>query len=381
MKILYVGHKPAVPNFDGGAFAMKQLIEVLTDQRSCDAFVLHTHKHPFTAASKTFMDAHFAHWETAFVNTKTSPFGFLGSLLSGKSYILQRFVSEALNKFLSERQYDLIVCDSLFALHAVRKTQLPASTRVWLRNHNVEYRIWETTAQQKNGLSARLYRSQANRLKKAENELNRSVDLNLCLSNDDLNVFEQLVPEQKKVVLPVNVQENHNPLSSNSECCFMGSLNWQPNRDTVDFLLNCWKTRNERHYQLTIGGSYYETLEPEHWPETVRFVGLVTSPPDFLTKHGILVAPVFSGSGIRIKLLEALASGVPSITTALGAQGISDEAGVIIISNEQELFAAIDRLKSDADYRTELGTKGKAYIQKYHSFAVCKAVIDRELHP
>jgi glycosyltransferase involved in cell wall biosynthesis len=379
MRILYVCHKPPVPNVDGGTFAMRQFADVLSETTACDAFVLATHKHPFTPETKEYLTARFNTHDFEFIHTEIKPVPMLNSLLSGKSYILKRFQSGKLTAFLAENRYDLIICDSLFSLYAVKKSNPGASTRLWLRSHNVEFRNWITLSKQQSFLKKWLYLLQAKQLKREELKLVKSVQLNLCISTEDERIFHELLPGSKTKLLPIHVKSNPGFIIRNRECYFLGSHYWGPNIDSVNYLLKCWSQDSFKAHTLTIAGGFNEMYSSDQIPESVRLISRVDDLEEFLSKQGILVAPSFSGSGIKVKILEALGVGIPVITTEFGAQGITDEAGLIMVTNETQILEAIQRLKTDESYFQQISNLGKSYIQKYHSFAVVKGIIKETL--
>ncbi len=379
MKILYVCHKPPVPNVDGGTFAMRQFADALSETAECDAFVLATHKHPFTPETEKYLAASFNTYNFEFIHTEIKPIPLLISHITGKSYILKRFQSEKLNAFLAENPYDLIVCDSLFSLYAVKQSNPEASTKLWLRSHNVEFRNWITLSKQQSFLKKWLYVLQAKQLKREELKLVKSVDLNLCISTEDERMFHELLPDSKTKLLPIHVKSNPDLIIKNRECYFLGSSNWGPNIDSVNYLLKCWSQDSFRPYTLTIAGGFNAMYTSNQIPESVQLLGRVDNLDQFLSEQGILVAPSFSGSGIKVKILEALGAGIPVITTEFGAQGITDEAGLIMVTNEIQILEAIQKVKTDESYFQQISNLGKSYIQKYHSFAVVKGIIKEAL--
>ncbi len=95
-----------------------------------------------------------------------------------------------------------------------------------------------------------------------------------------------------------------------------------------------------------------------------------------MAKSGTLVTPIQSGSGIRIKLLEAMALGIPCITTKLGASGIDlSLSGVQIADTQQDFVDLILKLHSNETLREEVGKKSRDYISKVHSFDNCIVIM------
>jgi glycosyltransferase involved in cell wall biosynthesis len=127
--------------------------------------------------------------------------------------------------------------------------------------------------------------------------------------------------------------------------------------------------------KLHIAGSFDSgDSEQKNANSTIVYHGFVEDPADFMRSHGILLTPVRTGSGVRIKLLEALSLGVPCITTPLGALGIEDwESPLLIAETPKEWLTAMQTLHDSEVARRELGERGRVYMEKYHSFATVNA--------
>lgn len=86
---------------------------------------------------------------------------------------------------------------------------------------------------------------------------------------------------------------------------------------------------------------------------------------------GIFVAPMYSGSGIQNKILQALAAGCCVVTTPIGAEGLDISSGAFVVADgDEELAQAIVRLAGDADARREYGLRGREYVSRAFSGAV-----------
>ena len=89
---------------------------------------------------------------------------------------------------------------------------------------------------------------------------------------------------------------------------------------------------------------------------------------EYMQRFSIMVVPLFSGSGIRIKIVEAMAAGKAIITTSIGAEGINYENGQhLLIAKDAKSFAdAIVRLCNDSALRETLGRNARTLISKEH---------------
>ena len=118
-------------------------------------------------------------------------------------------------------------------------------------------------------------------------------------------------------------------------------MDWKPNQEAVNYLVKkIWSNPKVSGFKLKIAGS-----KSEHFgfyaTNSIEVVGWVKDSNSFMAKSGTLVTPILSGSGIRIKLLEAMALGIPCITTKLGASGIDIPKSGIQIAHTEESFVEI----------------------------------------
>src|SRR5581483_857503 len=108
-------------------------------------------------------------------------------------------------------------------------------------------------------------------------------------------------------------------------------------------------------------------------------LGPVDHPEDFFSQIAVLLYPPPRGSGMKIKVLEAMAYGVPVVTNAEGAEGLDivDEAPVALAERDDDLVARVAELLSDPAIREERRRQGRKVIEE--DFAPAPAV-DRLLH-
>jgi glycosyltransferase involved in cell wall biosynthesis len=173
--------------------------------------------------------------------------------------------------------------------------------------------------------------------------------------------------------------------------CYVGNLTWHPNVQGLDwFLTEVWPLLRRRlpGVALTIAGSGLATggdgrpLFPSRWQvpgaEVVGFV------PDLLPLYRrslVMIVPILSGSGIRIKLLEALRAGMPVVSTPQGAAGLPlRDGGEALIEGDPEGFAAaVVRLCGDDGLRRRLREAGYRYLSAHHSESAAQGAMRRAL--
>ena len=151
---------------------------------------------------------------------------------------------------------------------------------------------------------------------------------------------------------------------------FVGNLYWGANIDAVKYLV--------REIAPSVAGAHAEvrfrmigpvdaTLSAKYSTTSVEFTGNVARVADALSDVAVGVVPVFSGTGMRLKLLELLSMGIPSVTTSLGAAGLPcvDGQHVLIADDPKSFVRAINALLSDAALRKTLSQEGPKLAKKY----------------
>jgi GT2 family glycosyltransferase/glycosyltransferase involved in cell wall biosynthesis len=250
--------------------------------------------------------------------------------------------------------------------------------------HNVEYS---------------LRRSKDNRLialisRWAEGILIRQSDLALAVSPNDAREFEALYGI-RPAILPNSVDtdwfrdisdkmvlecKNRYRLTGSS-VLFMGLIGFPPNDEAVDFLINDVFPRVRRDVPsarlIILGG---KIRARQTWLENPGMVPF-EEVPVILKACDVCVAPIFSGSGTRLKILEYLASGKPVVATTKAAEGLAVQGGRdLLIADSPNAFAAsVTKLLTDTNEALRLSRHGQATVQTKYSWRNVVVGLDRKL--
>lgn len=382
MRILYIAPKSPAPVVDGGCFAMMECLKGLSKLAEVDGIILETYKHPYTKESEHILKQYLNSQTVVKINTEVNPSGALVNFIRQKNYNLSRFKSEKLHHAIAEKissKYDYIVCDSLFAaaqLSHFKQEELPP---VIIRSHNVESEIWKLHATLETSVLKRFYlRKLEKSLRKEEIEILNKASALWAISEEDKNWMLQNTRQKNICLLPVSVDLHPEfPVDYNKNSFFhLGSMDWKPNQEAVQFLVQkIWKDSRLAPLKLFIAGSKSEHFKFYN-TDSIEVLGWVKNSNEFMSQAGTLVTPIISGSGIRIKLLEAMALGIPCITTKLGAAGIDcEKAGIQLADSPESFIQIILKFHENAALRQEVGEKSRDYISKVHSFENCIAVM------
>ena len=113
-------------------------------------------------------------------------------------------------------------------------------------------------------------------------------------------------------------------------------------------------------------------MEPAHFGAVaatpgVEWRGRVPSAADFLRELGVLLYPLSRGSGAKVKVLEALALGIPVVTTPNGAEGVGAHGGLVVETDDDRLAEAVVALCGDRQARREAGGAAHRTFTLHHS--------------
>jgi glycosyltransferase involved in cell wall biosynthesis len=299
-----------------------------------------------------------------------------------------------LERELRTQRYDVVYFGYLGMttyLRTVRK--LAPRARVVLEEHNVEWRIFDTLADTAEPPMYYVWKLEAAALRAYERKTLRRVDATIAISEADARELAELTGAGRPTVVPpvCEVRPPHDETTSAPRIAYLGQLVWQPNVYGLDwFCAKVWPLVRAKlpAATLTIAGSGLKRDDngslqvPSAWKvDGVTTIGFVDSLDAFFRESLVLIAPVVGGSGVRIKLLEGMAAGMPTVTTVDGAAGLDVADGrEVLVSDDPQGFAdRVVRALTDATLRASLREAGYAFLKANHSRAIAKERLERAL--
>lgn len=160
---------------------------------------------------------------------------------------------------------------------------------------------------------------------------------------------------------------------------FLGSFRHEPNRVALNWFLKHVMPRvldRVPDARLVVIGS--DTPPAHTLPDfrgAVELLGFVDDIRGPLRDYSVFICPILSGSGVRVKLLEAFASGMPAVSTSVGAEGLSNPAGeVCAIADDPEQFASrIVELFENPDLAGQMARRARSYVEQFRDMRVITA--------
>ena len=377
MRILQLCPKVPWPPDDGGRVAMRTLaLSLLRAGASVRTLCLNPAKHRVDPATLP-EEAAALRLETVDVDTSLTVSGALKSLLAGTSYNVERFRSSELERrlcrILREEPPDLVLLESLYTVPCVPAVRRASRVPVVLRSLNVEHEIWQRLARGERRPAHRLYLGHlARRLRAWEVGTVNDVDAIVPVTGEDAATYRELGARVPLHVAPVGIEAAAFPdrsgLGDPGTLLFLGALDWRPNLEATRwFLESVWPLVRARvpGALFHVGGSNPPgDLAGRLRSEGVRFLGRVPDAREFLGSGAAMVVPLLSGGGIRVKILEAMALGVPVISTRLGASGIAARDGeeILLADDPEGLASSCASLLTDRSRAVAVGRAGRARV-------------------
>lgn len=218
-----------------------------------------------------------------------------------------------------------------------------------------------------------------------ELEAYRRADLVLHISESDKQRFLELCPTLPTELLPMQVDlaEPGPAFAERSGILFLGNFENLANRDALAwFLDSIWPLvlqQDPALQLLVVGNATPVDLQEQH--RNIQCIGRVDDLAPLLARARVFAAPIRYGTGINTKNLQALAHGLPLVTTTIGAEGLQLLHGVdsLIADTPQSFADALLRLHRDADLWERLAAAGRQTVASNFSSTQLAAQIEKIL--
>lgn len=393
MRILQLMNKVPWPPNDGGAIACLNMTKGFSMLgHEVTVLSMNTSKHHVSlkempSAIRNLADFHLVevpasiNWAEAAINL----------LFSDLPYNAQRFISDEFSQQLAQlltvKAFDVIQMEGLYLCPYIPVIRKYSDALISYRAHNIEYEIWDRTAKLSKGWRAKYLQNLSKRIKRFEISYLNAYDLLVPITDRDGIIldslgnvkprhtsqtgidFASLVPTAKKLEFP--------------SLFHIGALDWAPNQEgLIWFFDNCWPRIHADNPDLKFylaGRNAPEWLERRFKLGGVVYLGEISDAYDFINSKAIMVVPLFSGSGMRIKIIEGMALGKPIVTTDIGTEGIptTDGQNIMIANDADQFVASINRLINNRDLFNEIGKNAIGFIQeKFDNLSQAGALID-----
>lgn len=352
---------------------------------------MNTSRHPLPEETLSGLYQHIHAFEWVAINNDISKLNVVKNYLFSKeaehvARFYQKPFETRLIEVLHEFKPDVIQVESIFL-----STYLPAinanseAVKV-LRLHNIEYHIWHGLANKSsNSIKKNYYRSLTERLKKFERESWKKYDLVLTITEKDAFHVRRLEKIHDLLVAPFSLELSKLPVKSNHERWVgyhIGAMDWIPNRDGIRWFIDeVWPKIHSAipKFEFYFAGRKMPSEFQDMNAPGVFCMDEVDSAADFIADKKILIVPISSSGGIRIKILEAMAVGKVVITSPEGIKGIDAKVGdhYLLARKPEDYVKAIKWCIMNKEKAEEMGERARELVSvKYEYRNVTRNVIN-----
>ncbi|MDX1934295.1 MAG: glycosyltransferase [Capsulimonadales bacterium] len=306
------------------------------------------------------------------------------SVLTGRSFLVERDraagMTGAVRREIAGGGYDLIWADHLPMIGFVPEDR--GRARLVLGEHNVEYRIPERYAETADAFWLRAFaRAESLRLKRFETASVRRADWTVTVSEEDARTLRSLVPECSDRVfsVPIGIDTGYfSPLERDPNArtlLSIGTMYWPPNVDAIHYFHERIYPKIKAEFpsvRLNIVGTgpVSSIVALGKADESVTVTGTVPDVRPYGRDCAAFIVPLRSGSGMRVKILNAMAMGLPVVSTTMGAEGIdvTPERDILLADTPEAFASAVLSLLRSPDRAEELGRNGRRLAEARYSW-------------
>lgn len=391
-KVLQICNKAPYPANDGSSIAIYNMAQgFIENDISLHLLAINTKKHFKPDAGVPSEFKRRSNYTSVYRNTNTSRTGAFFNLFSGNSYFVSRFYFRAFERKLIEilksTPFDIIQLEGLFMGVYIPTIKKYSRAKIVLRAHNIEHFIWRRHISNEKISLHKLYLTlQNSRLKKFELNVISKVDAIVPITKTDENEFKKLGFSKPifACITGVDVKSYQAKPKLNEKAktiFYFGSMDWLPNQEAATwFLNNCWEIVHKAvpEARLIVAGrgmplEFFHITRPN-----VVIVENVEDGKAFFQQHQVMIVPLWSGSGLRIKIIEGMAYGKAIVSTSIGAEGInySDKKNIVIADSPGEFANAVIKLLTDNAVRTVLEQKAAEFARaEFDNFNVVSKLV------
>lgn len=382
MKILQVCNKVPYPPKDGGCIAMYNLaIGLVGNGHTVDMLAIETPKHRNTNESGDL--APNLTLRSVFVDTSIKVSQAISNLIFSKiPYNAERFIDEGfraeLVASLKKGNYDIVQLEGLYLAPYIDDIRKSCNAKISLRAHNIENEIWHRLVENETSFIKRIYfKILAHRVEKFEKQVINKYDLLVPITYRDAVEFQKDGnTKPSKVIqtgIPIEQIAEGLKIRKKRKLYFLGSLDWLPNQEGLMwFVENVWPMISHSNSQIEFhvaGRNAPEWLGEAINRPGIFFHGEVEDAKAFADDNDIMVVPLLSGGGMRVKIVQAMAQGKIIVTSSIGAEGLDIIPNYhAIVSDTPEDFATgVQVLLENTDFFIKLGENSIRFIKNNYT--------------
>ena len=317
------------------------------------------------------------------LDTEVNIWGAFFNIFSNQSYNVSRYyddeAAKLLEEVLKENEFDIIQFEGLFIVPYLDVVKANSKAKIIYRAHNIEFDVWERIAMTESFTPRRRYlQFLARRLKVYETEqINRFHQI-FAISEQDRQSIVRFGGQAGIEVFPVALDFDKY-VSDASKTSFptlfhLGAMDWRPNKEGLEWFLDeIWPDIEKLSSELRfyIAGKNMQREFFEYDSDNLVVEGEVFDAVEFINSKAIMIVPLLSGSGMRVKIIEGMAMSKCIIATSMAAEGIKcmHDKDILIADTADEFYRAILKCITNPNKWREIGENARRTVERDHDIS------------
>jgi polysaccharide biosynthesis protein PslH len=329
-------------------------------------------------------------FEAQYIDIKVKILPAFLNLFTGRSYNVERFynrkMEQRLQRLLQQEKFDIVQLEGLYLTPYIPVIRQYSQAPILYRSHNIEHFIWERMAV----AATRIWKKQylkllASRLKKYEMQIVEHVDGLVAISPIDLDFFKNHGFSKPSAFIPVGIPLLHPPDQASNgipgSVYHLGSMDWRPNQEGVEwFLEQVWPrvVKQLPEAKFFLAGKNMPRRYYRYASANVEVAGEVPDATAFFMPLEVMVVPLLSGGGMRVKIIEGMAAAKTIVSTTIGAEGIGclDGKHILLADQPEAMAEQILRCLRQKETARDIGQNARQFaIDNYDTEAIMDNLI------
>lgn len=313
--------------------------------------------------------------------------------IHNEPFIVEKFINRAyeekINDMISKNSYYSIIFDHLNITSYCKKIEKVNSLKI-LSEHNCEYLILKRRYENEKSILKKFYlKYEYRKTEKYEKHIIEKFDKVIMLTEEDKKyISDKDIQNDKISIVPISVDTNYKKQNYNNKIknlIFLGTMSWYPNEHGILwFLKNVWPLiiKGNKEIKLYIVGKNPSDEIMKMNNDRVIVTGYVDDVNKYIEICNVCIVPLFIGGGMRVKILECMAKGIPVISTSIGAEGIKYTRNneIVIADTPEEFVESIYKL-NDKCFYNNIKINGIKLVNKIYSIdAVTNVILNENLN-
>ncbi|MBS5133635.1 MAG: glycosyltransferase family 4 protein [Lachnospiraceae bacterium] len=290
-----------------------------------------------------------------------------------------RNIANTIKNVVKNFEPDIVVIDyiGMYNYYTLTKKMCPHARFVYV-SHNVEFKNFTDikTSAEKKSFASNFW---IEKRKKYEERMLCESDASLCISNSDIDIFKAEFPKTKKLVFAkplikfAKIKSKEDLRKFGKKLLVVGSMDWYPNVNGIEWFVEdvfIPLAKSDPEYKLYLVGRKPDDRIKKLGEkcENIIVTGSVDSVDPYYKECDVSIIPVFEGTGAKIKVLESLGKGIPTVCSDFAAKDylLNNGEMMVVPQNAKAFESAINKLKSSLETRMAIYDKMEQYMENYY---------------